>query len=121
MIFGFSRTLDEHLNHLRALFMMMRENKLILKFQKCFFFRQQLKYLGYVISKNGLHPNEKLVAIQNIPVPTTVKAVRSFLGCVGFYRRFNPDFATLAKPLTQLTHKSKESYKFHTQVNVMGK
>ncbi|XP_064111321.1 uncharacterized protein LOC135218802 [Macrobrachium nipponense] len=67
---------------------------------------KSLEYLGYVISENGLHMQEgKIKAIVAYPAPNNLKALRKFLGMVGYYRPFIKGFATIAKPLTDLTKK----------------
>lgn len=66
-----------------------------------------MRYLGYLLGHGQIRPQvEKLKAIQNIARPQTKKQVRSFLGLIGWYRRFVPHFASLATPLTDLTKKS---------------
>ena len=72
--------------------------------EKCVFGVTEVKHLGYVISAEGVRPDpEKLETLTNWPIPKTVKEVKSFLGFAGFYRRFVPNFALLAKPLNELT------------------
>ena len=94
-----SQTISDHFRHLRALFQCIREANLKLKLPKCNFFRLSLKYVGYIISANGISPDpEKISVIKDMKPPTTITGVRSFLGAVNFYRRFIPDFAKLARP-----------------------
>ena len=103
----FSNTISDHFDHLRALFGRLRQNNLKAKLPKCAFFCSSLRYLGFIITKEGLKPDEeKLIAIKNMAPPTTVTAVRSYLGMLNFYRRFLPNFAQIAKPLIELTHKN---------------
>ena len=84
----------------------LRENKLHAKFTKCEFWLRQVSFLGQVVSKDGIFvdPN-KMEAVTKWKRPTTVTEIRSFLGLVGYYRRFVQDFARIATPLTQLTKK----------------
>jgi hypothetical protein len=59
--------------------------------------------LGHVVSPQGIEVDKaKVIVIQNLPIPKTVKDIRAFLGHAGFYRRFIKDFSKLARPLTQL-------------------
>ena len=110
-VIAWSLTIEEHFAVLRALFTRLRESNLKLKFPKCSFFQQQLKYLGYVVTEHGLQPDpDKLEAIKNIPTPSTVKSTRSFLGAINFFRRFIPNYSRIAKPLFSLT---KKNIKFH--------
>lgn len=70
---------------------------------KCRLFQQGVKYLGHVVSRGGVSTDhEKTQAVRDWPVPTTVRQVCSFLGCVGYYRRFVPSFSRVAAPLTRL-------------------
>jgi len=63
-----------------------------------------VEYLGHVVSHEGVKPvASKVEAIAQWPIPRSTRAVRSFLGLVGFYRRFIRDFATIAAPLVHLT------------------
>ena len=103
----FSETPSAHIRHLRALFQRLKESNLKVKLQKCNFFKLKLKYLGYIISAQGLQiDNEKIEAIKAIPTPTSIKGVRSFLGATGFLRRFVPGYAQITKPLVELTRKN---------------
>jgi hypothetical protein len=67
---------------------------------------KQGKVLGHVISERGIEVDKaKVETVQQLPPPTDVKSLRSFLGHVGFYRRFIKDFSKITKPLTQLLQK----------------
>ncbi len=64
-------------------------------------------YLGHIVGNGRVRPEKsKVEAIQNFPVPTTKKEVRSFLGLAGYYTKFVPDYASLAAPITDLTRKN---------------
>ena len=77
----FSKTLEEHLLRLRAVFEKLNQVRLKLKPSKCELFRHKFIYLGHVVSKNGIQTDPKKVkAIRKWPVPTNVTEVRSFLG-----------------------------------------
>ncbi|KAI3698001.1 hypothetical protein L6452_31110 [Arctium lappa] len=78
---------------------------LILNWEKCHFMVQEGIVLGHMISKKGLEVDKaKLEVIMQLPEPTSVKSIRSFLGHAGFYRRFIKDFSKIAKPLCNLLH-----------------
>lgn len=105
-IIVYSTTLDEHEHKLRKVFDRLREHKLLLQPDKCNFFMPQIKFLGHIISEEGVTMDpEKVKAVVNYPVPETVKQIKSFLGLIGYYRRFIPQFAAMAKPLNNLTRK----------------
>ena len=75
-----------------------------MKLSKCHFFSKKIQYLGHMLSTKGIHPlPSKHTAIQKIHPPTTPKQVRTFLGLVGYYRKFITNFTKIAKPLTLLT------------------
>ena len=85
----FSKMMKDHVIHLQNAFQLLLSGKFSLKLTKCTFAHNQLEYLGHVVSGKGVEPvPEKLQAIREWPRPHTAKALRSFLGLVGFYRRF---------------------------------
>ena len=100
----FSKTEEEHLQHLEEMFEQLQKAGLKLKLQKCSFFKKHIQYLGHLISDKGIQPlPEKLESIAKMPVPQNAKQVKQFLGLVGYYRKFVPHFSDIARPLTQLT------------------
>ena len=100
----FSPDNKTHLEHLEVVFERLREADLKLKASKCNFFKKHIHYLGHLVSGEGIEPlPEKLEAVRKMPPPTTPKEVRQFLGLVGYYRKFVPKFADIARPLTNLT------------------
>ena len=105
-ILVYSRTFEEHLCHLRQVFDRLRHANLKLKPSKCKFACPQVKYLGHVVSPEGIAPDDdKISAFRDFPRPHNVKTVRSFLGLANYYRRFIKDFAKIASPLNQLLRK----------------
>ena len=102
----FSKTLGDHLKHLRLVLERIDNAGLKLKPSKCHLVRQEVEYLGHVITPNGMLPNHKLIqAIQAFTTPVNVKETRQFLGLASYYRRFVPEFAKVARPLHALTRK----------------
>ena len=96
-------TPEEHVHRLKAVISKLGAAGLKLKPSKCDLFKQQINYLGHVVSKEGVSTDpDKIAAVTEWPQPTTVTEVRSFLGFVSYYRRFIPNFSKVAKPLNQL-------------------
>ena len=103
----FSDSFETHLKHLDDVLRRLRKASLSLNRKKCHFVQPEISYLGHIISKDGIAPDpEKVRAIQTMEPPTTVKGIRSFLGTVGYYRNFQPNFSAIARPLTKLTKKN---------------
>ena len=99
-IIVFSKT-SEHL--VRAIVEKLKRAELKLKPSKCGFFKQELTYLGHVVSKNGIQSDSKKgETIQKWPVPTNVTEVHRFLGFTNYYQRFIKKYAQVAKPLYKL-------------------
>ena len=103
---NFSSTLEEHLEHLSIIYGKLRQHDLKLKLKKCKFLKIATNYLGFVISENGIKPDEKKVeAIRSLPVPTCVREVRSFIDMCSYYRRFIPNLSQITEPIVALTRK----------------
>ena len=102
-IIVFSQTPEEHLGILQAVFDKLKAAGLKLKPSKCKLFRKQINYLGHVAGHKGVATDpKKIEEVTEWPRSTTVNEVRSFLGFVGYYRRFIPNFSKVAKPLNIL-------------------
>ena len=105
-IIVYGDTWNSHLKNIRVILQRIKDAGLTIKLKKCSFGMSECTYLGHQIGRGGVRPEEtKMKAIQEMPIPQTKKEVRSFLGLVGYYRRFIPHFATKAEPLTSLTKK----------------
>ena len=97
---------QECLHHLNLVLMRCQENNLVLNWEKCHFMVKRGIVLGHVISENGIEVDKaKIDLISNLPLPKTVKNIRSFLGHAGFYRRFIKNFSKIAAPLCNLLSK----------------
>ena len=105
----YSRSEKEHLEHLEEIFGRLKAAGLKLKLEKCCFFKKHIQYLGHLISAEGIQPlPEKLENISKMPAPRNPKEVKQFLGLVGYYRKFVPQFADISRVLTHLMKKDVE-------------
>ncbi|NBK83605.1 RNA-directed DNA polymerase, partial [Listeria monocytogenes] len=102
----YSKSREDHEQHLRLVLQKLREYKLYAKLKKCEFWLEEVAFLGHVVSSRGISVDPaKIEAIQSWEQPKSVTEVRSFLGLAGYYRRFVEGFSRIATPLTQLTRK----------------
>ena len=100
----FSKSEEEHLQHLQEIFTRLHKLGLKMKCAKCSFFKKHIQYLGHLVSENRFEPlPEKLESIQNMLAPRTAKEVKQFLGLIGYYRKFVPCFADISGPITKFT------------------
>ena len=105
-ILVYSGSPEEHAKHLWTILQILRERQLYAKFSKCQFWLDKVVFLGHVISAEGISVDpHKIEAIVNWKPPTNVSEVRSFLGLVGYYRKFVEGFSKIATPLTNLLKK----------------
>ena len=102
----YSKTWPEHLIHLKEVLSILHMHQLLLRREKCQFGQKSISYLGHVISSQGVAMDgEKIEAMEQWPKPTTVKALRGFLGLTGYYRKFIQGYGSIAGPLTNLLKK----------------
>ena len=100
-------TFQEHLHHLTSVFTHLRGAGLKLKPKKCTLCRQQVTFLGHIVSTDGVATDpSKTEAVSKWPIPQNRKEVQQFLGLANYYRRFVKDFALISKPLQRLTEKN---------------
>jgi len=105
-ILVYSTSVDSHIHHLREVLIVLRKNQLFANVDKCTFCVDRVVFLGFIVNKNGVHVDpSKIQAIQDWPTPKNVVEVRSFNGLASFYRRFVPNFSSLASPLNELVKK----------------
>lgn len=105
-IIVFSTSLQEHMINLEKVFSKLRESNFKIQMDKSEFLKLETEFLGHVISKDGVKPNpNKIEAIKRYPLPKTPTEIKRFLGLLGYYRKFVPDFAKVTKPLTQCLKK----------------
>ena len=102
----YSKTQEEHDEHVRQVLRRLREYGLYAKLEKCSFGQNQVEFLGYVVSSDGIAMDPmKVQAILEWKTPLSVRDVQCFLGFANFYRKFIKDYSKVVLPLTQLTHK----------------
>jgi len=100
----FTKTEEKHAQVVRQVLQVLKENKLFLYPEKCEFYKQQIKYLGLVISENEVSMDPvKVAGVQEWPTPENKTDIQAFLGFVNFYQRFIQDFSAKARPLFGLT------------------
>lgn len=108
-----SDSFESHVSLLLRVLEKLQQANLTINFEKTQFFRESLKYLGYVVDSQGLRTDpEKVEAISNYPTPTNKKEVKRFLGTASWYRRFVPNFSAIAGPLNKLTSNKKGAPSF---------
>lgn len=92
-----------NLQRLKETFNIAANNGLIINFEKCQFLQRKITFLGNVIENHGIRPSdEKTKAIRDFPQPKTPKQIQSFLGLTGFFRKFIPRYAQIARPISDL-------------------
>lgn len=97
----YSKSLQEHINRLKNVFIKCRQANIKIQLDKSEFLHKSVKYLGHIITPDGVKPDpSKISAIKNFPVPKTRTEIKSFLGLFGYYRKFVKDFAKITKFLT---------------------
>ena len=102
----YSKSQEEHEQHLRLILELLRKEQLYAEFSKCDFWLREVNFLGHVVNKDGIHVDpSKVDSIRSWPAPRTPTEIRQFLGLAGYYRRFIKDFSKIAQPLTLLTQK----------------
>lgn len=99
----FSENEEDHIKHIEWVLDKLSAANMKVNITKSFFFKTSVEYLGFVVSKDGIRTcPDKVEAITNFPQPVNLFQVRSFLGMAGYYRQFITDFASIAKPLTDI-------------------
>ncbi|CAA7021052.1 unnamed protein product [Microthlaspi erraticum] len=102
----YSKTKEEHQQHLKKVLERLRDQKLYANFSKCRFWKREIGFLGHRVSEQGISADpEKIEVIKGWPTPSNATEVRSFFGLAGYYRKSVNGFSSIAKPMTKLTGK----------------
>jgi len=102
----YSKTWEEHLEHLDQVLKTLQQHQFYANYKKCELGKQEVQYLGHIISRQGVQmdPHKVSVILQRA-TPKSLKALRGFIGLTEYYRRFIYNYGHLARPLTQLLKK----------------
>ena len=99
----FSSTFEEHIRRIESVFKRLNDHNLRLKTSKCEFFKTKVKYLGHIVSEEGIQTDpDKTSIVDTWPIPKNVKELCLFLGFTGYYRRFIENYAQIVQPLNRL-------------------
>jgi hypothetical protein len=102
----YNKSIDDHIDHLCAVFNALRDAHLFGNLEKCTLCTDRVSFLWHVVTPQGIEVDHaKVEAIHGWPIPKNISQVRSFLGLAGFYHRLVKDFSTIAAPLNELTKK----------------
>jgi len=112
-ILVFSRSKEEHLEHLKLVLRTLQKEKILINLKKCSFMKEELIYLGFVVSKEGLKMDPKKVQeIWNLPIPKNIFEVRSFHGLASFYRKFLRGFSQICAPILEKMNETNQPFKW---------
>lgn len=105
-ILVYSKSAEEHEEHLRLVLQRLREHKFYANIRKCKFNQHEVEFLGHIVGANGVKVDpRKVKTVQEWPVPQDVHQLRSFLGLSNYFRKFIQGYSSLVRPLTDMLRK----------------
>lgn len=105
-IIVYSKSRNEHIQHLDAIFKTLNKANMRIQLDKCKFMEKQIKFLGHIVNTEGIQPDpDKIDTITKVNIPKTPKQIKQFLGLIGYYRKFIKNFAEKTKPISKLLKK----------------
>ncbi len=103
----FSKTAEEHVEHVKIVMDVLRQNSILIKMSKCSWGQTELPYLGHIVSKDGIKVDpKKIEAVSSWPEPTNLNEIQQFLGLTNFFRKYIQGYTNLTMPLTVLLKKN---------------
>ena len=103
----FSKSKEEHLQHLETVLQILQKEKLFCNLKKCEFQKPELRFVGHIVSEQGLRPDPaKTDAVKSWPAPHNLHELRKFLGFTNYFRKFLQGYSQRTEPLTRLTKKN---------------
>ena len=115
----YSKNQDQHIEHCKSVFNILRKHKIYCQLAKCKFFTNEVNFLGHVINQNGVQMQlDKIKSILNWSIPKTVKQLRGFLGLTGYYRKFIKGYSIITAPLTNAL-RGKIQYQWNEQCQLV--
>ena len=105
----YSKTFEEHLQHIEKVLKKLREVRMMIKMKKCTWAKRNVEYLGHIVGNEGLKPSPRLIEkVKKMKVPRNRKDIKSFTILCSYYRKFIRNFSRIAKPMTELLKKNRE-------------
>jgi hypothetical protein len=103
----YRKSWEDHIKHVDKVLQILENNQLYVKRSKCSFGKQEVEYLGHIVSREGVKVDpQKIQAITKWPIPKNIKSLRGFLGLTRYYQKFVKNYACIAGPLTSLLKKN---------------
>jgi len=107
----FSSSFPTHLERLQNVFTALCQANLQLKLPKCAFVQKEVRYLGHIVSVDGVKPDpKKIETVSLYPTPCSVKELKQFLGLTNYYRKFIVNYAHIAEPLYKILRGPKKTF-----------